>query len=124
MAAGRPKKTVKKTLPEGWEETTIALYSEGASDVEIRAEFSISDDLMERWLIEEEEFSLTIKKGHTLSQAWWERKGRTNLDKKDFNSTLWYMNMKNRFKWKDKHEESGQVEIKGFFIVEGQKFSF
>lgn len=84
-------------------------YSEGASDVEIRAYIwqqrgRFSQDLWERWIEEEEEFSLTIKKGRELSQAWWESQGRKNLKDKDFSPTLWYMNMKNRFDWADKQE--------------------
>ena len=63
MAGGRPKKTVKKTLPNGWEKTAFALYLEGASDVEIRAELDISQGLWDRWIAEEEGFLITIKKG-------------------------------------------------------------
>lgn len=84
-------------------------YSEGASDVEIRAYIwkirnSFSQDLWERWIEEEEIFSLTVKKGRELSRAWWESSGRKNLKDKDFSATLWYMNMKNRFGWADKQE--------------------
>jgi hypothetical protein len=84
-------------------------YSEGASDVEIRAYIwmqrgSFSQDLWERWIEEEERFSLTIKKGRELSQAWWEKNGRKNLHSESFNPTLWYMNMKNRFNWADKQD--------------------
>ena len=32
------------------------------------------------------------------------KQGRKNLENKEFNSTLWYMNMKNRFGWKDRND--------------------
>ena len=53
---------------------------------------------------EEEEFSGTVKRGRQLSASWWEKIGRKNLENKDFSFTGWYMNMKNRFKWKDRHD--------------------
>lgn len=85
------------------------MYDQGASDVEVKAHIynlrgSFSNDLWDRWMDEEAKFSETIKRGRMLSQAWWERQGRINLATKDFSAALWYMNMKNRFKWSDKTE--------------------
>ena len=93
-------------LPEKWQEEIINLYEVGASDVEVRAYLSknrnsFSTDLWNRFIAEEEEFSKTIKKGREFSNAWWEKQGRENLKDRSFNPTLWYMNMKNRFGWRD-----------------------
>ena len=106
--AGRPK-TKLKDLPEGWEDSMIELYSEGASDTEVKATVldCMSDDLWYRLINEEPIFSGAVKRGKQFSAAWWEKHGRVELGNKDFNSTLWYMNMKNRFKWADKQEITG-----------------
>lgn len=103
--SGRPKAIFD--LPENWYNEVLNLYKEGASDVEIKALIyqwrgSFSNDLWDRWLKEEEQFSETIKMGKLISEAWWSKSGRKNLENRDFNYTGWYMNMKNRFGWTDK----------------------
>lgn len=105
---GAPKKGLD-LLWDNWMEDIITLYSEGGDDVEVKAliatnsegRVKASNDLWDRWLIEEEVFSETIKEGRILSNAWWNRQGRKNLQNKDFSFTGWYMNMKNRFSWAD-----------------------
>jgi len=92
-------------------ETVIELMKEGASQYEVLATLGISEDTFYRWKKENEEFSESIKRGSQLSQAWWERKGRISLDDRQFNSTLWYMNMKNRFKWADKQEVKNEGNV-------------
>jgi transposase len=92
-------------------ETVLELMKEGASQQEVLAVLDISNDTFYRWKKENEEFSETIKRGIQLSQAWWERKGRISLDDRQFNSTLWYMNMKNRFKWADKQEVKNEGNV-------------
>ena len=90
--------------------TVIDLMKEGASQQEVLATLDISNDTFYRWKKENAEFSETIKRGIQLSQAWWEKKGRISLDDRQFNSTLWYMNMKNRFSWADKKEIKEEVK--------------
>jgi len=102
---GRKKEDIS-SLPEDWYSQILELYKDGASDVEVKALIyqwrgSFSNDLWERWMKEEAEFSETIKAGKLLSEAWWHKSGRTSLQNKDFSFTGWYMNMKNRFGWKD-----------------------
>lgn len=112
---GRPKDNLS-SLPEGWYNEVIDLYKAGASDVEVKALIytwrgSFSNDLWDRWLKEEPQFSETIKVGKLLSEAWWSKSGRMNLENKDFSFTGWYMNMKNRFGWRDRQEVDNKHEI-------------
>ena len=109
---GRPKEDLS-SLPDNWHEEVLELYCEGAADVEIKALIyqwrgTFSCDLWNRWMKEDDEFSVTIKKGRMLSESWWNKSGRKNLKEKDFSYTGWYMNMKNRFGWRDKQETTLQ----------------
>lgn len=103
----RPKKGLE-TLPNDWKELVEEAYTEGSSDVEIRAMLRISEDLWYRWLDEEPEFSQTIKRCRQLCQAYWERMAREAAVgiNKDANPTMMIFNLKNRFPsdWKDKRE--------------------
>lgn len=110
MPGGRPQKNLKD-LPRSWKTKVLDLMMSGGSQVEVRAALDISNDLYYRLLKDESEFSETIKKGLLLSEAWWERQGRENLANKNFSPVLWYMNMKNRFGWKDKQEVEHSEKI-------------
>lgn len=91
----------------------VELMMEGASKTEVMAELGIWRETFYRWVNEKPEFSDTLKKGQQLSQAWWERNGRINLENKQFNYTGWYMNMKNRFDWSDRNDirQTGNVSL-------------
>lgn len=103
MAVGRPMIELSD-LPENWKEIITSLSEEGASIIELAVELGISRDTFYEISKREHEFSDTVKICKDLSEAWWTRKGRKNLENKDFNYTGWYMNMKNRFNWADKQE--------------------
>ena len=101
-------------LPKGWQIEVLALYMIGGSDAEVKALIygmrdSFSNNLWDRWMEEEPEFWETIKRGRMLSESWWHKNGRENLNDPKFSFTGWYMNMKNRFGWADKQEH----DIKG-----------
>lgn len=101
---GRPKITTDE-FPEGWEDAVIALGAEGASDVELRDYLNcIAFETWERLLNEDPHFFETIKIARSKCEVWWQKVGRTNLWTKEFSPTLWYMNMKNRFGWRDKED--------------------
>jgi hypothetical protein len=58
----------------------------------------------------DETFSQIVSLGIHLSELWWTSVGRANLNnKKEFDSTLWMMNMSNRFGW-TRRLDGGVVE--------------
>jgi len=96
--AGRPTK-----YDPTKNQAVIDLMSEGASIVEVAGLLDVVRSTIYEWIDPKSEqfipeFSDTIKKGLNASQIWWESQARKNLENKDFNATLWYMNMKNRFR--------------------------
>lgn len=117
---GRPKETIqsaieKGKLPENWKEIVFTLSSKGASETEIRAELiksgginAVTIEGIWRALQErEEEFLRAIKICRVLCQAWWEAHARENLEhskERVYEAAVWFMNMKNRFGWRDKTE--------------------
>jgi hypothetical protein len=105
---GRPT----KYKPEMCDQV-IEMMAEGASKTEVAACLGINRETLNRWSKEIDEFSNAVKNGELLSQAWWEKEGRVSLRDKDFNATLWYMNMKNRHGWTDKVEkkQTGSIKI-------------
>lgn len=112
---GRPPVTLEN-LPKDWKEKVLLMSAQGMSAVEIRASMCLTgrgktlkfhQNTWDALQTRDEEFLLTIKIGKDLCQAWWEAQGRKSLKAKNFQTGLWYANMKNRFGWKDKHEIEG-----------------
>ena len=122
-AGGRPKVQLSD-LPTNWKNIILDASRQGKGEVEIRCDLGeassaegskicFSNDLWYRLIKDNKEFSDTIKMGELLCERWWKDQGRLALhDKDSFNHGLWYMNMKNRFKWHDRQEQilSGSVK--------------
>jgi len=122
---GRRKFTRFDLLPN-WEEVAIDCGSQGMSDIEIRKNLAIAKYRVlctETWesLLKDEFFAEVIKRARILCQAWWEEQGRKGLKAQHFNSALWFMNMKNRFKWRDKQPEEVAHAINNTTISDPQQ---
>ena len=109
---GRPKITLAD-LPANWEELILNEMRAGASLCEIEGMLDIAPGTRKRLMREHPEFLAAIKKGIRLSKAWWLSQGRLHLNAMKFDSTLWYMNMKNRFGWRDRHDFKHGGKIAG-----------
>jgi len=108
------KRTGRPTIydPEKMLPKVLSLFREGASIKEVSAELGINRDTFYEWARKHTAFSDTIKRGEELSEAWWLSVGRKGvIGEVKINPTLWYMNMKNRFGWSDKHEEKSDSSI-------------
>lgn len=99
MPGGRPT----KYKPEMCEQI-IGYFKEGMSKWEIGLKLNICEDTFYEWQKSNPQFSEAVKKGEWFSQGKWMCDARESMRDKEFNSTLWYMNMKNRFGWTDRKE--------------------
>jgi len=110
---GRPKKTTDN-LPDKWQEIILDIYKVGGCDVEVRAALGgMSDDWFYRMIEEDNDFSLTIKKGHVFAEAWWRMIGRIYLKPGELNTGLYAINMRNRFNWFDANRTGESIENMG-----------
>ena len=85
-------------------EIVIEKMKVGAAIKELPFYLDVCLDTINEWRKVHPQFSAAIKTGQSYSEAVWMIQGRENIPNKEFNSTLWYMNMKNRFGWKDNKE--------------------
>lgn len=107
MPVGRPTKYRKEMCDQ-----VPALMAQGMSLCELSAELGITRETLDQWRKSKRRFSDAVKKGLELSQCWWERQGRLNLENREFQYPGWYMNMKNRFGWADKQETKHTGDLK------------
>lgn len=92
-----------------WDDIANA-YADGAADVEIAKLLDITISDFYRLVQDNPSFAKFVEKGRTVSQAWWYEKARRNLWSKEFNTTLWNFNMKNRYGWADKIDTSDTTD--------------
>ena len=106
---GRPRTTVDD-LPGDWREIMLACGDEGASAVECRHRLGIAQTAWETLLKDSEEFRVTEKRARDACNVWWERLGRRLAADGGGNSGVWIFNMKNRFGWRDLHQDRDASE--------------
>lgn len=93
MPGGRPS-----LYDPSYCEQVIALGREGMSVVEMAAEIGVNRSTIEEaWPAAHEEFSEAFTYARQLSQAWWERQGRTHLTAPSFQASLYSRSMAARF---------------------------
>lgn len=93
-----------------WVSKMTSSYKEGMSDVEVCREIDITMKTFNEMYHENEGFKKLVDYGRMLSNAWWMEQGRKNLWNREFSTSLWNFNMKNRFGWADKTEVNNTME--------------
>jgi len=84
---------------QAYAKTLLRVMSEGGSIYSVAREIGCAEGTIRRWAEDHPDFALALEVGRDMSRGWWEDIGRDNLGNKDFNSTLWMMNMSNRHGW-------------------------
>ena len=88
------------------------MMAKGESIAEVCAELGICKTTFYKCKERYDEFADAVKKGETLSEAWWAKLGRGGAaGQVDINATTWIFNMKNRFNWTDKTEMKADVSV-------------
>lgn len=85
---------------------------EGASIEELVLEMNLSKPTIYDWAAKFPDFFNSLEHGVALSEAWWRKHGRKQLENKEFNTTLWFKNMINRFGWSDRTINNSTVTVK------------
>lgn len=99
----------------------VSHMRDGASIAELAYLLKISRNCLNEWRHKHPEFEDAVKKGIDDSEGWWMLEGRKNIGNKDFNSTLWYMNMKNRFHWSDRTVQDTNITFTQEEWLKGMK---
>lgn len=94
MPAGRPT-----DYDPAFCDKVIELGQTGASVAEMAFECGVSKQTIYDWSLKHEEFLDAFTRGRLASQVWWERKGRTGMEKsaQEFQASIWSRSMAARF---------------------------
>lgn len=106
MPAGRPE-TYTRELGDSLSESLPDMFIDGQSVAEVCAELKMCKDSFYKLCEVSDKFSDAYKKGQGLSEAWWTKLGREgSTGKAEIQPTTWIFNMKNRFAWADKQDQT------------------
>jgi hypothetical protein len=115
------RKKAEIKLPEDFRGIIIGEMGQGASIIEVIVKLGITRSAHYRLMAENSEYEKAFEEGLEKSEAWWLKTGREFLtgEVKKFNSGLWFMNMKNRFGWRDTPLPAGEKGTFGGKDAEG-----
>ena len=90
-------------------ETVIELGREGKSLVQIASHFDVSRPTILEWAAQHSEFSTALERAKVHAQNWWENQAQTGMREKGFNSKVWEVSVRARFRedYTERKEVSG-----------------
>ena len=92
-----------------WDDSNEGETSSGLSEIEqmqldavlLETAYDMGFSIMtlNLWRNKYPDLEKAVNIGTSLSEAWWQKKGRENITNIYFNQALWMMNMANRYGW-------------------------
>lgn len=94
--------------------------AKGYSFESFGAIINVARSTVEDWVKAQECFRGAKEEAFLRSREFWERQGIEGLWSGDgdlkINPTIWIFNMKNRFGWRDKVENTGEISVTPYII--------
>lgn len=105
MPAGRPT----SYKPE-YCEAVVELGKAGKSLAQMCAHFDIARSTIDKWALDNPEFSEALSRAKAHAQAWWEETGVYGMTADKFNSQIWTKTMQARFRedYTERQEVTGK----------------
>lgn len=75
----------------------VQLGAMGKSRAEIAYELGVVRETLTNWSKAHPEFLGAMTRAKLAEQVWWERKGRDNLESREFQASMWSRSMSARF---------------------------
>ncbi len=113
MPGGRPTKYDPKFCDD-----IIPHFEQGMSTDEVADALGFCTKTFYNWMEKHEEFLHAVESGQLKAMVWWKANGRVNLENTKFNTKLWDINMKNRYGWADRTNNTTQQKV---IITEEEK---
>ena len=100
----------------------IEFSRQGMSDVEIAAEFNIGLQTLKKWADKYRAFNVAYEIGQSMHEAWYLKKGKDNLENRNFNTNLYKFLTGNKLGYSDKIETKNlNINTHGVLVVPGDK---
>jgi len=109
----KPEDLLKRGRPSLYKpeycQAVLELGKQGKSLTQMAANLDVDKETVRNWTKDYPEFFAAFTRAMTFSQAWWEDRGQSGLDSRDFNAPLWHKNVASRFRedYADRKEVTG-----------------